>query len=106
MPDSTLASVAFPSLKAARSARDRLSRAGFARNSIDIERQGDEFEVSINIREENRDRVERILTGSPLADDLRQAGGQAVDLFHANRPFALGLAALAGVALFSLTKRR
>lgn len=106
MPDSALASVAFPSLKAARAARDRLSRAGFARNSIDIERHEDEFEVSINTREENWDRAERILTGSPLGDDLRQAGGQAVDLFHANRPLALGLATLAGVALFSLTKRR
>ena len=63
MSDSTLASVTLPSLKAARSARDRLARAGFARNSIDIDRQGDTFEVSINTREENRDRAERILTG-------------------------------------------
>jgi hypothetical protein len=106
MSDSALASVTFPSLKAARSARDRLARAGFARNSIDIDRQGDAFEVSINTRAENRDRAERILTGSPLGNDLRQAGEHATDFVQANRSLALGLAALAGFALFSLTNRR
>ena len=106
MMDSTLASVTVPSLKAARSARDRLARAGFARNSIDIERHGDGFEVSINTREENKARAERILTGSPLGNDLRQAGEQAADFVYGNRSFALGLAALAGFAIFSLTKRR
>lgn len=106
MSDSTFASVTVPSLKAARSARDRLARAGFARNSIDIERHGDVFEVSINTREENRDRAERILTGSPLGNDLRQAREQAADFLHGNRSLTLGLAALAGFALFSLTNRR
>ena len=106
MSDSMLASVTLPSLKAARSARDRLARVGFARNSIDIDRHGDVFEVSINTREENRDRAERILTGSPLGNDLRQAGEQAADLVQANQPLALGLAALAGFALFSLTNCR
>ena len=106
MSDSTLASVAFPSRKAAQSARDRLARAGFARNSIDIDRNGDTFEVSINIREENRDRAERILRGSPLGNDLRQAGEQAASFVQGNHSLALGLAALAGFALFSLTNRR
>lgn len=106
MSDSTLASVTFPSLKAARSARDRLARAGFARNSIDIDRQGEVFEVSINTREENRDRAERILTGSPLGNDLRHAGERTADFVQGNRSLALGLAALAGFALFSMTSRR
>jgi len=106
MSDSMLASVTLPSLKAARSARDRLARAGFARNSIEIDRHGDVFEVSINTREENRDRAERILKGSPLGNDLRQAGEQAADFVQTNQPLALGLAALAGFALFSLTNRR
>ncbi len=106
MSDSMLASATFPSLKAARSARERLARAGFARNSIEIDRHADAFEVSINTREENRGRAERILTGSPLGNDFRQVGEQAADFVQANQPLALGLAALAGFALFSLTNRR
>ncbi|MCJ2094077.1 MULTISPECIES: hypothetical protein [unclassified Methylobacterium] len=106
MSDTTLASVTFPSLKAARSARTRLARAGFARNSIEIDRRGDAFEVSINTREENHARAERILTGSPLGNDLRQAGEQAADFVQGNRSLALGLAVLAGFAVFSLTSRR
>ena len=105
MSDTHIASALFPSLKAARSVRDRLSRAGFARNSIDIERHGDEFDVLIHVREEHRDRAERVLTGSPLGEGFRQAGESALDAFHGSRPLALGLAALAGFALFSLTNR-
>ena len=101
-----IASAVLPSLKAARSVRERLSRAGFARNSIDIERHGDEFEVLIHVSEEHRDRAERILTGSPLGEGLRQASERTLDTFHDNRPLALGLAVLAGFALFGLTNRR
>ena len=106
MSDTTQASVTFPSLKAARSARQRLARAGFARNSIEIDRHGDAFEVSINTREENHARAERILAGSPLGNDLRQVGEQAADFVQTNRSLALGLAVLAGFAVFSLTNRR
>jgi hypothetical protein len=106
MSTSILTSVAFPSLKAARVVRDRLIRAGFARNSIDIERHGEEFEVSISTREENRARAERILSGSPLGNDLRAASTQALGAFHGNQLLALGLSALAGFALYSLMNRR
>ncbi|KQP34562.1 hypothetical protein ASG60_02985 [Methylobacterium sp. Leaf469] len=106
MSDSVLASVAFPSLNQARSARDRLARAGFARNSIDIIRHDDDFSVAINTRPENKARAERILTGSPLADDLRRAGDSVATAVNGNRGLALGLAALAGFALFGLTRRR
>lgn len=106
MSDSVLASVTVPSLKAARAARDRLSRAGFARNSIEIDRVNDEeFEVSIATRRENHARAERILTGSPLAQDLRTGAQSAVSHFQENRTLALGLAALAGFALFGLMRR-
>ena len=100
-----IASAVFPSLRAARSARERLSRAGFARNSVDIDRDDDAFVVSITTREENRDRAARILEGHPVASDLREAGARAVEAFQGNRPLALGLAALAGFALYSLTSR-
>lgn len=106
MSDSVLASVTVPSLKAARSARERLSRAGFARNSVEIDRVDDgSFAVSIATRPENHARAERILTGSPLAQDLREAGEAAADHFRGNRGLALGLAALAGFALFVLMRR-
>jgi hypothetical protein len=106
MSGSVLASVTVPSLKAARAARDRLSRAGFARNSVEIDRLGDEsFEVSIVTRPENHARAESILTGSPLAQDLREAGQSAMGHLQHNRGLALGLAALAGFALFGLMRR-
>jgi hypothetical protein len=88
-------SAVFPSLRAARSARERLSRAGFARNSIDIERDDDAFVVSIATRDAH-----------PVASDLREAGSRAVEALQGNRPLALGLAALAGFALYGLTNRR
>jgi hypothetical protein len=99
-------SAVFPSLRAARSARERLSRAGFARNSIDIDRDDDAFVVSIATRDENRARAERILDAHPVASDLREAGSRAVEALQGNRPLALGLAALAGFALYGLTNRR
>ena len=106
MSDSVLASVTVPSLKAARAARDRLSRAGFARNSVEIDRlDNDAFAVSIATRPENHARAEGILTGSPLGQDLREAGQTAMGHFHDNRGLALGLAALAGFALFGLMRR-
>lgn len=106
MSDSVVASVPFPSLRLARAARDRLARAGFARNSIDIIRHDDDFSVAINTRPENKARAERILTGSPLADDLRRTGESVTAAVNGNRGLALGLAALAGFALYGLTRRR
>lgn len=106
MSDSVLASVTVPSLRAARAARDRLSRAGFARNSVEIDRIDDEaFAVSIAIRPDNQARAERILNGSPLGNDLRDAGQAAMGRLQDNRGLALGLAALAGFALYGLMRR-
>lgn len=106
MPDSVLATVTVPSLRAARAARERLSRAGFARNSVEIDRLDDDgFEVSIATRPENHARAERILSGSPLGNDLRAAGQVAANRLQDNRGLALGLAALAGFALFGLMRR-
>lgn len=105
MSDSCVVSGTFPSLKAARSMRERLSRTGFARNSVDIERAGEDFRVSIHTREDNRDRADRILSGSPLADDLRYASAQTFDTLKDNRLLTLGLAAVAGFLLFAVVNR-
>lgn len=106
MSDGTSASVTVTSLRAARAARERLARAGFARNSVTIERHGDEFDVYVTTKQENWEKAQNLLEGHPLTDDLRGAGSQAVDALRENRPLALGLAALAGFMIFTLTKRR
>lgn len=106
MPDTGIASSIFPSLNAARSAKQRLVDAGFARNSIDIERQGDAFEVLIHVRDEHRERAESLLARSPVAHSLHRSGGQAVTAVQDNRLLALGLAGLAGFVLFGLLRRR
>lgn len=99
-------SAEFASLSAARRARDRLARAGFARNSIDLDRHGDGYAVHLSTREENRVRAARILDGEPVTDVLRRGGGRAADAVAGNRAISLGLAALAGFVLYGLSNRR
>lgn len=106
MPDNGFASAVFPSLESARKAKARLVSGGFARNSIDIERQGDAFTVLIHVRDERRELAKSLLARSPIAHSLQQTGGQTVTTFQDNRLLALGLAGLAGFALFSLLRRR
>lgn len=106
MPDTSPASASFPTLNAARAAKQRLVSSGFARNSIDIERQEDGFEVLIHVRDEHRERAESLLARSPVAHSLHQSGGQALSAFQDNRLLALGLAGLAGFAAFGLLRRR
>jgi len=104
--DTRSVSASFPTLDAARSARRRLARAGFARNSIDIDRRQDGFEVAIRTREENRDRAARILSGQSMPRNLREAAEGARHFVEENTAVSLGLAALAGFVLFGLTRRR
>ena len=106
MPDTGLTSARFPSLNAARSAKRRLVSGGFARNSIDIERQADGFEVLIHVRDEHRERAEGLLARSPTMHSLHETGGNAVSALQDNRWLALGLAGLVGFAMFGLLRRR
>lgn len=96
----------FTSREAAHAAKARLVRAGFARNSIDIYRRGDDFVVHLPTREENRGRAARILKGWSLVDSARRGGWAAADGLGSNPVLALGIAALAGFALYGLTSRR
>ncbi|RYD67750.1 MAG: hypothetical protein EOP83_02195 [Verrucomicrobiaceae bacterium] len=100
MPETSPITNTFPTLAAAHSAKMRLLREGFARNSIDIDRNADDlFDVTISTREENRARAERALT--------RGATGQTYDALTANPIlFGMGLAALAGIAFYALLNRR
>ena len=96
----------FTSLEAARAAKQRLVRAGFARNSIDIDRDGDTFVVHLPTQEVNRRRAERILRGRAFVESAKSTGWAAADTLGSNRLLVLGLAGLAGFALFGLTNRR
>ncbi|GEP09041.1 hypothetical protein [Methylobacterium gnaphalii] len=106
MSDTNSITASFPTLEAARSARKRLARAGFARNSIDIERRRDDFEVSIRTRDENRRRAEAILHRQSMPLDVGQVADGARSFVERNRGLSIGLAALAGFMLFGLTNRR
>lgn len=96
----------YPSHAAANAARERLVRAGFARNSVDLYRRGDVYTVWIPTREENRRRAERALTGRAPLRAMGRGGAAALDSVGSNPVLALGLAALAGFALFGLTRSR
>ena len=99
-------SAEFPSREAAHAAKDRLTRAGFARNSVDLYRRDDAYVVWIPTREENRRRAERALSGRAPLQAMGRGGGAALEAVGSNPALALGLAALAGFALFGLTRRR
>ena len=105
MPAASPASASFSSLDGARAARQRLVSAGFARNSIDIERHGNDFRVLINVSDEHRERAEDLLARSPVEHSLRRSGGRAMTVFHDNRLLALGMAGLAGFTAFRLLRR-
>jgi hypothetical protein len=53
-------------LDGAQAARQQLASAGFTRDSIDIERQGDGFRLFINVRDKQRERAETLLARSPV----------------------------------------
>ncbi|WP_232628360.1 hypothetical protein [Methylobacterium sp. Leaf118] len=96
----------FSSREAAHAAKARLVRAGFARNSIDIYRRGDDYVVHLPTREENRNRAARILKGWALVESAKRGGWAAADGLGSHPLLALGVAALAGFALYGLTNRR
>lgn len=96
----------FTSRAAAHAAKDRLVRAGFARNSIEIDRHGDTYVVHLPTQEANRRRAARILKGHALVESAQRTGWAAADTLGSNRLLTLGLAALAGFALYGLTNRR
>ncbi|MCP1549001.1 MULTISPECIES: hypothetical protein [Methylorubrum] len=96
----------FTSREAAHAAKDRLVRAGFARNSIDIDREGDTYIVHLPTREANRQRAARILRGRAVIESAKSTGWAAADTLGSNRLLTLGLAALVGFTIYGMTNRR
>ena len=64
----------FSSRDDAEEARERLEYEGFARNSMNIMRIGDHFELTIHTRPENQQRVEELIDASDMLFEARRYG--------------------------------
>jgi hypothetical protein len=102
MQDTTTIRETFSDRDGAESARERLEYAGFARNSIDIMRVGDQLELTIHTRPENRQRAEDCINASDIAFAARRYGRQALDAAPAagQTLLLLGAVAATGAALY------
>ena len=95
--DIALVSAAADTLEEAHEIAGRLTQAGFARNSVRIERAGDDvFEVSLHVRSANRARAERAIAN--------RSGGFAGN--GAVRTIGIGAAALGAGILAAFAARR
>jgi hypothetical protein len=79
----TMVKVDASSLAEAHEIVGRLADAGFARNSVRIERDGDDLHVEVHCREENRARVRRVVArssaiGSPVIVTALCVGALAI----------------------------
>ncbi len=99
----TTAWATFPTREDAEQAVQRLSSAGFARNSIDLEhRQDDSWEVTVHTKPHNTERVNALLrASSPMYAVERRVSG-AVESLVGNPLVLAGAAALAGTIIYSL----
>jgi hypothetical protein len=103
--NTTLAWAAFPTREEAEQARRRLEENGFARNSIDIDRQNGTFTVEVRTREENLPRVEQLLHTSAPMYAARQFKANMMKTVSTNPLVMIGGAALVGLVLYSLLPR-
>ena len=99
----TTAWATFRSREDANQAIQRLLSAGFARNSIDLDRRQDgSWEVSVHTSPRNTERVDALLRApSPMYAVERRTSG-AVESLLGNPVVLAGAAALAGTIIYSL----
>ncbi len=99
----TTAWATFPTREEAKQAAQRLSSAGFARNSIDLDRRQDgSWEVTVHTSPRNTERVNQLLRApSPMYAVQRRSSG-AVESLIGNPLVLAGAAALAGTIIYSL----
>jgi hypothetical protein len=105
--NTTVVWASFPSHKAAETIKNRLTANGFARNSIEIYRQGDSegCDVAVHTSETNVQRVESLLHTSAPVYALRQFGSGALKTAVTHPLVIGGSIALAGLILYSLLPR-
>jgi hypothetical protein len=103
---STVAWAAFPNRDEAEQAIQRLSSAGFARNSIDLDPQRDgRWNVVVHTSERNLQRVDDLLHASTSMYAVREQSLGALEAVRGN-PIVLAAAAVLGVAaVYSLLPR-
>ena len=107
MPHTTFARGTFPTRKAADLAVQRLVASGFARNSIDLDRHPNDegYDVTVHTRQENLERVERLIHMSPRLYAVETAASGAVGAAKAHPVIILGLGMLAGLVFYNLFAR-
>src|SRR3712207_1601976 len=103
----TVVWASFPSREAAEQIKDRLIANGFARNSIELFRQGDGTgcDVAVHTSEPNVRRVERLLNASAAVYAMRTMSSGALKTVTSNPLVIAASLALAGVVLYSLLPR-
>ena len=99
----TTAWASFPNREEADQAIQRLSSGGFARNSIDLDRQRDgTWNVVVHTSEPNLQRVERLLRSSAPMQAAFHGLESPIQAAVRNPVVALGAAALAGLVVYGL----
>ena len=103
----TVVWASFPTHEAASHMKERLIANGFARNSIEIYRQGkgSACDVAVHTREHNLHRVEQLLHASGPVYALRQMTDGAIKSATSNPLVIGGGLALAGLVVYALLPR-
>jgi hypothetical protein len=104
MPNTSIATGSFPSRREANQAVQRLVSAGFARNSIELERHDDDegYDLAIHTRQENIKRAERLIHASEPLYAVRQTASGVVQTAKSYPFILLGAGVLAGFLIYSL----
>ena len=104
---STTAWASFPNREEADQAIQRLSSGGFARNSIDLDRQRDgTWNVVVHTSERNLQHVERLLRSSSPMYAAAHSLESPVQAATRNPMVVLGATALAGLVFYGLLHGR
>ena len=93
----------------AEDARERLESAGFSRNSMNLMRSGERFELTLHTRPENRQRAQDCIEASDVMFEMRRYGREIAD--HAPSPgqsaLLVGVIAAIGAGLYyAYTRQR
>jgi hypothetical protein len=107
MPNTSTATGSFPSRREANQAVQRLVSAGFARNSIELNRHEDDdgYDLAIHTRQENLRRAERLIHASVPLYAVRQTASGVVQTAKSYPLVLLGAGVLAGFLIYSLIPR-
>lgn len=106
MPNTSIATGSFSSRSEANQAVQRLVSAGFARNSIELHRHDDGYDLEIHTRQENVRRAERLIhdASMPLYA-VRQTASGVVETAKSYPLVLLGAGILAGFLIYSLVPK-